>query len=87
MGDLISRSELIKTLRVRGNPWNNYIETTIREMPTAYDIDKVLQDLKEATIPIIDLKMDLKINGIQKTDDAVLYERAIETVKSGGKEL
>lgn len=60
------------------------IHRMIDEQPTAYDVDKVLYDLKEAVIPIIDLKMGVKINGIQQTDDAVLYERAIEIVKSGG---
>ena len=60
------------------------IREVIDKQPTAYDADKVLYDLKEAVIPIIDLKMGVKINGIQQTDDAVLYERAVEIVKSGG---
>lgn len=29
-----------------GNPYNNYIENNIKEMPTAYNIEKVLENLK-----------------------------------------
>lgn len=74
IGDLISKSELIKILRDRGNPWNNYIENTIKEMPTAYDVDKVsgqLQNLRDR----FDSE-DFHIRGI--------LEKAIEIVKSGG---
>lgn len=45
--DLISRRETIKRLRLMGNPHNNYIEVNIKEMPTAYDIEKVIENLKK----------------------------------------
>lgn len=44
--DLISRSKTIKRLRMMGNPHNNFIETNIKLMPDAYDIDEVLNQLK-----------------------------------------
>lgn len=45
--DLISRSKLIKILRSRGNPWGNYVETTIRKMPVAYDVRNVAKSISE----------------------------------------
>lgn len=45
--DLISRRETIRRLRLMGNPYNNYIETNIKEMPTAYDIEKVIENLRK----------------------------------------
>lgn len=44
--DLISRSKTIKRLRMMGNPYNNFIETNLKSMPDAYDIEKVLDQLK-----------------------------------------
>lgn len=29
-----------------GNPYNNFIETNLKSMPDAYDIEKVLDQLK-----------------------------------------
>lgn len=88
--DLISRKALLDIFRrnsifehITNAAGKNVIEI-IKEQPTAYDMDKVLYDMKEAIIPIIDLKIGVKINGIQQTDDAVLYEIAVEIVKSGG---
>lgn len=47
-----------------------------------YYKNEVIKEMKEAKFPIIDLKMGVKINGIQQTDDAVLYERALEILES-----
>ncbi len=60
------------------------IQQLIHDTPTAYDVDKVMEELKEARFPITDLKQGVKINGVQQTDDAVLYSRAQEIVKAGG---
>lgn len=92
-GDLISRSELIKTLRVRGNPWNNYIETTIREMPTAYDVDKVVERLEQQKNQYFRRSEEIKSEFGENEESqknyskACSYEFAIEIVKSGGKDL
>lgn len=44
--DLISRSKTIEKIRMMGNPYNNFIETNIRSMPDAYDINEVLKQLE-----------------------------------------
>jgi hypothetical protein len=82
--DLISRRALIQSLR------NNVLvdvtpnlEQAIAEQPTAYDVDKVLYELEEARFPITDLRQGIKVNGVQQTDDAVLYERALGILKYG----
>lgn len=96
-GDLISRNKLLDSIRnfykkqtlifqVASSDFVSGIEKIIEKQPTAYDLDRVLCGLEEAIIPIIDLKMGVKTNGIHQTDDAVLYERAVEIVKSGGKD-
>ncbi len=45
--DLISKRETIETLRIAGNPYNNFIERNIESIPISYDITKVLNQLKE----------------------------------------
>lgn len=49
-------------------------------------IEKILERLEEAKFPITDLKRGVVVNGIQQTDDAVLYARAIEIVQEVAKE-
>lgn len=49
-------------------------------------IEKILGRLEEAKFPITDLKDGVKVNGIQATDDAVLYAKAIEIVQEVAKE-
>ena len=49
-------------------------------------IEKILERLEEAKFPITDLKDGVKVNGIQATDDAVLYAKAIEIVQEVAKE-
>lgn len=93
--DLISRSELIKILRVQGNSWNNYIENTIREMQTAYDVDKVIKQLEErlnGTNIQLEIAKDFENKesiSVKKdilffTERKRLYEEVLEIVKSGG---
>lgn len=45
------------------------------------DADKVMEQLREARFPVTELKQGAKGNGIQKTDDVVLYERAVEIIE------
>ena len=58
----------------------------VEEQPTAFDIEKVVEEFEEAKFPITDLKQGVVINGVQQTDDAVLYDRAIDIVRKGGVE-
>lgn len=58
----------------------------LSSQPTAYDPDKVVEQINEARFPITDLKQDVKMNGVQQTDDAVLYNRVIEIMEGGGVE-
>lgn len=86
--DLISRGELIKTLRVRGNPWGNYAETTIRKMPAAYDLNDVIERLQtELGLADNEKERCVRENPLQ-FDNAKGYAHgisvALEIVKSGG---
>ena len=82
MGDLISRSQLLKEIET----WGGCVEALheyIQNMPTAYDIDKVVEELERirAKETCNKEKCDTKdICRICVVDDA------IEIVKQGGKE-
>ena len=98
MSDLISRSELINRFlvskdghRIPERDCDNFevtvsvkdVKTIIKEQPTAYDIDKVIEKLEEirANKTCNKEKCDTKeICRICVVDDA------IESVKQGGKE-
>ena len=72
MSDLISRSPLLKEIET----WGGCVETLheyIQNMPTAYDIDKVVEELEESRITAGGLKLEL-----------IPCERAIQIVKQGG---
>lgn len=60
------------------------IQKLISDTPTAYDVDKVVEQLEESKFPITDLKQGVKVNGVQQTDDAVLHSRAVGIIKAGG---
>lgn len=47
---------------------------------------RIIEELNKARFPITDLKQGVIVNGIQQTDDAVLYDRAIEIVREEFKE-
>ena len=82
MGDLISRSQLLKEIET----WGGCVEALheyIQNMPTAYDVDKVVEELERirAKKTCNKEKCDTKeICRICVVDDA------IEIVKQGGKE-
>lgn len=44
-------------------------------------INKLIGRLEEAKFPITDLKIGVVVNGLQQTDDAVLFNKAIEVIK------
>lgn len=82
MSDLISRSELIKLFKEHMRTARDFREIiiniipTIKNQPTAYDIDKVIAKLEEAkhTICLSDDDLEHYQNGI---------DRSIEIVKQG----
>ena len=82
MSDLISRSELIKLFKEHMRTARDFREIiiniipTIKNQPTAYDIDKVIAKLEEAkhTICLSDDDLEHYQNGI---------DRAIEIVNHG----
>ena len=72
MSDLISRSELLKEIE----NWGGCVEALheyIQNMPTAYDIDKVVDELDEYITKIVGRK-------------SALYQTIMQIVKGGGKD-
>ena len=94
MSDLISRSELLKRLE----EWNTSDETdkalynfTLRriiEQPTAYSVDKVVEELNKAKDEIASKDYCMSINDKEKCDGRNCFECCaeylIEIVKQGG---
>ena len=79
MSDLISRSELIKFFEEHMRTAEDFREIiiniipTIKNQPTAYDIDKVVEELKEAKheICLSDDDLEHYQNGIDKAIEIV----------------
>ena len=94
MSDLISRSELLKEIEkykfgaISNNAEREYVKTTILNFiecqPTAYDIDKVVEELeierKTANNTYNSFNMDVDLGRVFG------LEKAIEIVKAGGTE-
>ena len=92
MSDLISRSELLKRFlvnkdghRIPERDCDNLevtvsikdVKTIIKEQPTAYDIDKIVEELETDS--------SVKLYGSQNSDNYMIpVKRAIEIVKNGG---
>ena len=88
MSDLISRKALLEDMKhfCRGNcrncDWSTFLANDehcglIDRQPTAYDIDKVVERLEEAS--------ELDDSPMYEPIEMVELEKAIEIVKSGGK--
>ena len=87
MSDLISRSELIKVLKDRATneaimgymtacDVTNSIIDEVENQPTAYDIDKVVEELEADT--------SVKLYGSGNSDNYLIpVNRATEIVKAG----
>ena len=87
MSDLISRSGLVKVLKDRATneaimgymtayDVTNSIIDEVEEQPTAYDIDKVVEELETDS--------SVKLYGSQNSDNYMIpVKRAIEIVKEG----
>ena len=79
MSDLISRSELIRRIeseyREYGEDYDaEQILGDIEDMQTAYDIDKVVDELE----------MEMKASSGYSAERVSAFSRAIEIVKQGG---
>ena len=60
MNDLISRSEAIRLLRLHGNPYNNFVEQTIKSIPS-YDLVKVIRCIEDKRGDILDIDTIIEI--------------------------
>ena len=87
MSDLISRSELLKEVEkykfgaISNDAEREYIKKTILDFiicqPTAYSVDKVVEELETDS--------SVKLYGSQNSDNYMIpVKRAIEIVKHGG---
>ena len=87
MNDLISRSELIKHFEAIQQEEHcvglEFVATIdeIKEQPTAYDVDKVVEELYEKRTEIL-LSNDYECEIINYCLDN--FDNAIEIVKAGG---
>ena len=91
--DLISRSALIQILQeFAENDWNkslgviftDCVDTCIdfvENQPTAYDVEKVLEQLEEN----MDEAKYMRYEGVLYIGQACAYKYAIEIVRNGGK--
>ena len=88
MGDLISRSALLKEIEI----WGGDIESLreyISNMPTAYNVDKVVEQLKLTSKTALDLAIKripafrFIAHAFQTLIDEC-FEEAVRIVKAGG---
>lgn len=100
--DLISKKALINALFVRNGKMcpdtdiDNFpitinvkdVKKAIRNAPTAYDVDKVVERLEELRemVPVNRLLDDIIKDKPKELGQLVAYRKAIEIVKSGGIE-
>ena len=96
MSDLISRSELLKRFyvnkyghRIPERDCDNFevtvsireVKTIIKEQPTAYDIDKVVEELNELDVKAIKRYKGGTFGNYEGTDYYIKKSDAIEIVK------
>ena len=82
MSDLISRSQLLKQIET----WGCCVDALydyIQNMPTAYDIDRVVEELKKIRVKETCNKEKCDTKEICRI---CVVDDAIEIVKQGGKE-
>lgn len=101
-GDLISRSALIEAFRKKASeietlgiiPGYTIALNVIKEQPTAYDVEKVVEQLKELKeFEYDDSDEEPHYTDVEDWFDAgasegsfKAYKKAIEIVRNGGKE-
>lgn len=90
MSDLISRSELIKHFKAIQQQENvvglEFVATIdeIKEQPTAYDVDKVVEELNKLDVKAIKRYKGGTFGDYEGTDYYIKKSEAIEIVKQGG---
>ena len=86
MSDLISRSELINKIRgiVPGSQDVDFIVRLIENQPTTYNIDKVVEELKENASRYTKKYLTPYGNNGYRDIKAISIRKAIEIVKQGG---
>lgn len=80
MSDLISRSQLLKEIET----WGGCVDALhdyIQNMPTAYDIDKVIKNLNEWTF---NANIDVG-DGTVMNHNLIVRDVAIDIVKASGE--
>ena len=88
--DLISRKELLSRFsygeraREEDNAWIGAIRRIIKEQPTAFDKEKVIEELKKLEDDSDDIWR--AIDSEQELGEALAYETAIKIVEKGGIE-
>ena len=83
MSDLISRSQLLKEIET----WGGCVDALhdyIQNMPTAYDVDKVVKELEENASRYTKKYITLYGNNGYRDTKAISIHKAIEIVKQGG---
>lgn len=92
MSDLISRSELIKFFKEHMRTAKDFREIiiniipTIENQPTAYSVEKVVEELEESkgNVPVNRLLDDIIKEKPKELGQLIAYDKAIEIVKQGG---
>ena len=83
MSDLISRSQLLKQIET----WGGCVEALhdyIQIMPTAYDINKVVEELNELDVKSITRYKNGNFGNFDGVEYYIKKRKAIEIVKQGG---
>jgi hypothetical protein len=87
--DLISRKALLTEL----SKWDiskmyfpDAFKELVKEQPTAYDIDDIVEQLEEKAEPTYLDRMEERVGKKQTTGFALGIREAIEIVKGGGNE-
>ena len=83
MSDLISRSQLLKDIAT----WGGDVEALheyIQNMPTAYDVDKVVKELNKLDVKAIKRYKGGTFGDYEGTDYYIKKSEAIEIVKQSG---
>ena len=83
MSDLISRSQLLKEIETFGG-CVDALHDYIQNMPTAYDIDKVVEELEENASRYTKKYLTPYGNNGYRDTKAISIHKAIEIVKHGG---
>lgn len=95
MSDLISRSALIKVLKDRATneaimgymtayDVTNSIIDEVEEQPTAYSVDKVVEELNELDVKSITRYKNGNFGNFDGVEYYIKKRKAIEIVKQGG---